>query len=175
MSLKDVIGIVKTSFSADPAIKLERQREILTRLKFIGTVGPGEKIDVRGMKVESNSLFTPLKRLLNGESRDTTHGFISATIERSFEILSVYVHSDKKSDSCTAANIVKDLLAAVSGLKNIQRTYKDDKLFVCNLETIIEGINSRLTELKDTHGKLFVTQAGFFDPPEEQPTNKKSK
>ena len=156
MSLKDVIGIVKTSFSADPSIRLERQREILTRLKFIGTIGPHEKIDVRGLRVESNSFFTPLKRLLSGESRETTHGFLSQTIERSFEILAVYTHSDKKGDLCTAANIVKDLLHATTGLKNIQKTYSDDKLFVCNLETQLEAINARLTELRYSHPGIFL-------------------
>ena len=43
MSIRDVLGLVKTSLSGDPAVKLERQREVLTRLKFIGTVGPGGK------------------------------------------------------------------------------------------------------------------------------------
>ena len=180
MSIRDVLGLVKTSLSGDPAVKLERQREVLTRLKFIGTVGPGEKIDVRSMRVETGGILTPIRRLISGESRDNTHGLITNTVERSFEVLMTYLHSDRKGDICTAANIVKDLLAAGTGLKNIQKTYKDDKLFVCNIETILEHINSRLTELKETHPKIFMPPTSLIDtliaPVEENPaSNKKSK
>jgi hypothetical protein len=130
-------------------MQLERNKETITHLKFIGTFQPAEKIDVRNLQIETNNIFTPIKRMLLGESRNTTLGFLSGTIERSFDIISSYVHSDRTSDRIYCTNIVSDLLKAVNGLKNVQKTYKEDKLFMCQIDTVIESIQGKLTELQE--------------------------
>ena len=133
----------------------ERNRDTITRLKFIGTFQQGEKIDVKNLKIESNNIFTPLKRLIQGESRDYTYSFLNTTIDRSFEIVSSYSHSEKISEKLFCKNILEDMIKAIKGLQNIQKTYKDDKLFYCNIETIIENIHSKLSEIKEKSPELF--------------------
>ena len=150
-----VFNFLRSALNAPSNYRSERQREIITQLKFISTFQSGEKIDVKHLRVELNNYFTPFKRLIYGESRDTTLNFLSSTIERSFEILLSNVHSDKKSDRLFCKNMIRDLTAAIQGLKNIQLTYSDDKLFWCNIETIIDAITTKISEVKDIAPALF--------------------
>ena len=134
----------------------ERQREVITHLKFIGTILPGEKLDTKNLKIESNNFFTPFKRMIFGDSRDSSYNFMCGTIERSFEIIYSYCQSERKSEQLFCINIINDLIKAVLGLKNMQKTYKDDKMFVCNIETLVENIEAKLTELKEKYPVLFT-------------------
>ncbi len=129
----------------------ERNRETLTHLKFIGTFQPGEKINTRSLSIEPNNILTPIMRRIFGEGRDATYQFLVNTIERTFEIIQFQVVSTRMSDKLQAQNTVCDLIKAIHGLKNLQKTYKDDKLFTCNLESLIETIHSRLSELQSQY------------------------
>ena len=126
----------------------ERNRETLTQLKFIGMFQPGEKINTRSMCIEPNNIFTPIIRRIFGEGRETTLQFLSNTIERTFEIIQYQVVSTRMADQLQAQNTVTDLIKAIIGLKNLQKTYKDDKLFYCEIETLIETIHTRLVEFQ---------------------------
>jgi hypothetical protein len=119
-------------FSGDKTT-FDRNKDIITNLKFIGTIQKGEKIDVKNSKIEENNLFTPLRRMLMGESRETTFQFINTTIDRSFEIINSYVFSEKLSEKKFVTNVVLDLYKTIAGLKNIQTTYSDDKNFYCKI------------------------------------------
>jgi hypothetical protein len=129
----------------------DRNKDIIKNLKFISTLEAGEKVDVRNLKIEQNNFFTPLRRMISGESRDTTLKFISNTIDRSFEIINSYVYSEKISEKKFVTNIVIDLYKTIKGLKNIQNTYQDDKAFCCNIEIMIEDIYSKMNEFEDRH------------------------
>jgi hypothetical protein len=144
-----MINAVKVLLSNDRRSQVsERNRETITQLKFIGMFQPGEKVNTRTMSIEPNHIFTPFLRRFFGEGRDTTYAFLCNTIERTFEIIQFQVVSQKVSDQLQAQNTVTDLIKAIVGLKNLQKTYKDDKLFFCNLESLIETIHTRLTELQ---------------------------
>jgi|688.fasta_scaffold371972_2 hypothetical protein len=130
-------------------MQLQQNRDTITNLKWVGTFQAGDKIDSKNLCIESNTLWTPIKRLVMGESRTTTFSFLSSTIDRSFDIISTYVHSDKTSDRIYCSNIVKDLVKAVDGLKAMQKTYKDDTQFRCSIDTVIEGVQGRLIELQE--------------------------
>lgn len=136
----------------------ERNRDTITKLKFISTFQPGQKIDVKNLRVETNTIFTPIKRMLFGESRDTTINFLNSTIERSFEIIQAYCYSDKKSEQIFCSNIILDLDKSIEGLQNLQKTYKDDNLFVCNIDTIIENIKGKLIEIRERFPNLFISE-----------------
>jgi hypothetical protein len=126
----------------------ETPQEILTRLKFVGTIQAGEKLDTRNLRIESNTIITPIKRMVFGEGRETTHSFLHNTIERSFAILHSLAATEKISDKMMCANIIKDMDKAMFGLRNMQTTYKEDKMFVCNIETLIEAIDAKMVEVK---------------------------
>ena len=96
MSFHFMLNTIKFMFSNDKNNNiLEKNREIITRLKFIATFQPGEKINTSMLHIESNSLITSIRRTLNGESRNTTLQFISNTIDRSFEIIHFEIIFDR--------------------------------------------------------------------------------
>jgi len=151
-----MINTLKFIFSSERNnFVIEQNRDVIIRLKFIGTFQPNEKVDVRNLRIENNTMITPIKRMLFGESRDTTYSFLNSTVERSFEIINAYIRSDKISEKIYCKNILSDMVKAIQGLKNIQKTYRDDKLFYCNIETIIENIESKLSEIKEKYPEIF--------------------
>ena len=153
----------------------EKNRENITKLKFIGTFQPGEKVDVRNLRIENTSIITPIKRMFFGESRDTTYSFLNNTIDRTFEIISANCNSERLSEKLLCKNIINDLIKSVAGLKNIQKTYEDDKLFHCNIETIIESIQSKLSELKLKHPDIFKLESFQEDETSKQEIHEHSK
>ncbi len=158
MSFNFMFSTLKLMFNSDKtSANLERNREIITRLKFIATFQPGEKINTNQLIVESNSLFTPLKRKLNGESRQSTLKFITETIERSFEIIQSLLFSEQISEKMICTNILKDMIQVITGLNNIQKTYKEDKIFVCTIDTLIDNIKAKCTEIKIKKPDLFYS------------------
>lgn len=128
----------------------ESAQDILTRLKFIGMLQPGDKID-RNLRIERNTLITPIKRMFYGEGRDATYAFLFNTIERGFAILYSLAAQDKVSDNMVCAHILYDMHKAVTGIQNMQNTYKDDKMFVCNLETLIQTITAKMLEVQQRY------------------------
>jgi hypothetical protein len=133
-------------------------RDTIIKLKFIGTFQSNEKIDVRNLRVEQNTIFTPIKRMFYGESRNTTFDFLNTIIEKSFNIINSFIRTDKLSEKIFCKNILNDLVNSISGLKNIQRTYTDDKLFFCNVQTLIESIQAKLIEIKEQYPEIFYMQ-----------------
>jgi len=131
-------------------IKMDAHNDIITRLKFISKISKGEKLNVKNGTpfVQSNDVLTRLSRtFFHKDNRNNTLNFIRNTIERSFEIISLYKTSDKKSDKSMCDNICKDLNAAIRGINNLKDTYSSDTMFCCEIDTILQKIQSRLTEL----------------------------
>ena len=119
---------------------IDSHKDVIIKLKFIGTFQEGEKIDIKNLQVETNNIFTPIKRLIQGDGRATTYAFLNSVIDRSFEIIYAYSNSEKVGERLMCKNIVEDMYKAIKGLNNIQKTYKDDKHFYC-IETLIDTIN----------------------------------
>lgn len=156
-------------------INIEKNRETITKLKFIGTFQNGEKIDVKNLKIEQNNFFTPIKRMLYGDCRNNTIIFLTSTIERSFEIVQSFCNSDRKSEQIFCSNIIFDLIKATHGLKNIQKTYKEDKMFACNIDILIECIQAKITELKEKYTHLFQFENDILLKLEKEEENKDEK
>ena len=134
---------------------METIHEVITRLKFIGTIEKGEKVSVRNMTIHQSNMFTSLLRMFYKESRETTLDFLTSTINRAFEIIQLCLSSNKQSDKTMAKNICDDLIKSLIGLINIQSTYEDDRLFLCHVATLIQSIDVKLNDLKDSFPELF--------------------
>ena len=133
--------------------------EILSRLKFIGRIQKGEKINVHDLCVRPDTWLTNVIRtIFCTEGRASTLCFIDNIIKLSFELIKQNSLSDKSSDKSFMINIITDLKHAVNGISNLKETYKTDLMFCCKLDTLIQEINSRLNEYSDTnHGKHIPT------------------
>ena len=159
MSLFNLINGIKSMIKTSDNKQLDRQREIVTRLKFISTFQEGDKIDINNLKIEQNNIFTPLKRMILGESRDKTFMFLGNTVERSFEIIQSYINSERTSEKIYCSNIANDLIKSIDGFKNLQKTYKDDKLFICNIDTLLEYIEAKLIEINEKHPDVILIKS----------------
>ena len=128
--------------------KMDSNKEIVSRLKFIGRIQKGEKINTRHMYVQQDGFTTMISRtFLNQDNRANCLSFIQDTISKAFELLSLYERSDRDSDMMICLNIVNDIQNAKVGINNIKDTYMIDIKFTCDLDTLLEFIDARLIGL----------------------------
>lgn len=167
--MADILKFIKqmTSNVSTPSV-MEGKRQIATRLKFIASIAPNEKIDSLNLRIESPSIFTPIKRFLYGDSRNSTLSFFSSTIERTFEVIDAHIHSKNMSDRLFCANIISDLMASVNGLKAFQKTYEDDKLISCEISVLIESIEAKIYAIRSSHPDMFTIKKEFITQMEKQ-------
>ena len=65
------------------------------------------------------------------------------------------INSDKYCDKQLVCQLLHNLGLSMEGLNNLKETYKEDRSFVCNLETLIENIEARIEELKNKYPMYF--------------------
>jgi hypothetical protein len=136
------------SFNTINNTRMDSNKEIVSRLKFIGRIQKGEKINTRHMYVQQDGFTTTIARtFINQDNRANCLSFIQDTISKAFDLLSLYERSDRESDMMICLNIVKDIQSAKIGINNIKETYIIDVKFSCDLDTLIEFIDARLVGL----------------------------
>lgn len=126
---------------------MNNEQEIVSRLKFIGKLKKGEKINTHHMYVQPEGIMTFIRRTFwDHDNRSNALTFIHDSISRGFELLITHNRSDKESDKLLANNLIKDLRDASYGLSNIKVTYLDDTKFCCDIDTILEYITAHLSQ-----------------------------
>jgi hypothetical protein len=119
--------------------------ETISRLKFIGKIKPGEKINLRNMALQSNSFIIQILRtIFQDDNRSKTLLFLQDTIIKSFDLIKFYEEFDNITEKFVFNNIINDLINAKNGLVNLKKTYAEDIKFICDLDVIIQMINLKL-------------------------------
>lgn len=145
----------------DLYINVDSHKDILSKLKFISKIQEGEKINVKHLYVQQDGFLTKLSRTFyNLDNRCNTLNFIENTINRSFEIISLYIISDKLSDRKISYIIVKDLENAKAGILNLMKTYVNDNMFISRMETLLDNINSKIFEI---YSKIPDSELMYFN------------
>lgn len=132
--------------------QMDTNKEIISRLKFISKINKGEKINVRSAYpfIQADDIVTKLSRTFyHKDNRANALVFIRNTVYRSFEILDLCYGSSKDSNKVMCLNIIKDLKSAEQGINNLKDTYLTDTMFCCDLDTIMQEIEVKLTKLKE--------------------------
>lgn len=127
---------------------MERNQELVSRLKFIGKIKKDEKINTRYIYKQPNTYATIFSRMIySQDNRGNTLTFCKDVIYRSFDLLQSFTTPDKE---MLHKQLVKDIQASIEGFNNLKHTYSLDTKFCCDIDTIIEDIESRLgsTRLK---------------------------
>ena len=125
--------------------------DVISKLKFIGKIQKGEKINVRYLCVQPNNWFTSIVRtLFNTDNRANAFNFVESIINRSFEIVNYNRVSFSTVSRQVVQNILLDLKQAVIGISNMKDTYEFDVMYCCKLDTLIQSINSRIGEIEKT-------------------------
>lgn len=116
-------------------------KDTITKLKFIGKIQAGEKINTKHyMAIVNNDWWTSvLRTFYNFESRGNTINFINDTIKNAISLIE-QIKATNDAEQTILSNIYKDLDQAIEGIENLKKTYSTDKIVVASLETLIENI-----------------------------------
>jgi hypothetical protein len=126
---------------------INNNKEIISRLKFIGKIQIGEKISLKDMNLQQDGLVTQIYRTINQDNRFKTLVFIQDTITKTFEIIKCYDKSKKNSDKVMCMNLINDLKKSRNGILNLKETYNTDVKFICDIDTLLEIIEAKLSEI----------------------------
>lgn len=149
---KGAMFLLATFKESDNRINMDTNKEVISRLKFIGRINKEEKINVRHAYpfVQHNDLATMLSRTFYyKDTRANALGFVRNTIDRSFEIVYNYINSTKKSERVLSKRVIDDLHHAKVGIQNLKETYITDTMFCCDIDTLLESIDAKLGEIED--------------------------
>jgi hypothetical protein len=122
------------------------EHEIISRLKFIGKLQQGERINTRHLSVQGATLATAITRsLIYHDNRINTLDFLRETITRAFELLQRFHNETTPEANLRYGLLAKDLQRASEGLINLKMTYETDTKFGCDMDTFLEDIHARLS------------------------------
>ncbi len=128
---------------------MESDKEVISRLKFIGKIQKGEKINVKYMFVQPEGIATRISRtLINQCNRQNTLNFVRNTIKRTFEIIKNYRDSKNESHLHICNHIIYDLKQSQKGIVNIKHTYINDLKVCCDLDTLLQEIEAFISTIE---------------------------
>ena len=108
----------------------ENQQDTITRLKFLGKVNKGEKINVKELTLQSEGYVTALSRSVwCVDNRNNTISFIQNTIQAAFNLIQLLSKNNGISDQELARTIIRDIGLAKIGINNLKTTYSEDTFF----------------------------------------------
>ena len=150
MNTTTAITLANTYLSNNNEYKDSTHDGIISGLKFICRIAKNEKIDTNQLTVQDNSSWlTGVVRTFTIQNRTKTIHYIKNIIDRSFEIVEIYLHSKDEQKVTMGKYILKDISGCQEGLRNLQYTYSSDRMFVCKLDSFIQRIKVNLFAYKD--------------------------
>ena len=129
--------------------KEQSAQDVISRLKFISTIKPGEKIDVASLSVQSDTVLGRLYRtvLARGESRSATLEFVRQTLGEAFELAQSQAAAEDAYARRLGAMVFAAIVAAKTGIAGLSETYKDDRMFVSRVETLVGTLDAKIAEV----------------------------
>jgi hypothetical protein len=95
--------------------------ELIARLKFIGTIQAGDKVNVKLLQLQRDCLYTKISRsFFNIDDRDNTLLFIQSIITKSFELLTSQLEDEMNYlNNIQCTNLINDIVKSVDCIKFI--------------------------------------------------------
>ena len=126
---------------------MDIKNETFSRLKLISKIQIGDKINLnKDISITPDGVITQISRMLYQENRMKTLVFVQDTINKTFEILKCYERSNKKTDIMMCKNLLKDLKSSKIGLSNLKETYSIDVKYQCDIEVVLQLIDTKISE-----------------------------
>jgi hypothetical protein len=160
----------KSSLSSPSSLS---PQDITIILKWLATIEENHKIDISSLQIIPNNIINNFNRTLNNiipftssESRHQTINFINYIISET-KILLSNLYSQYTSnieqigykssyDKQKLKNLIKTISAFCVGISKLKLTYRDDTMFGCVIDTLIEeNINIELLHIKEKNPELF--------------------
>ncbi len=121
----------------------------ISRLKFIASLRPGEKVDVSTLSVQNNSAYERAWRTLfsRGGTRIATRDFVRHTLDSAFDLACTYLERNDKFGQKIGRLLVDAIAGATTGVDSLMKTYAEDRMFVSTIETMTETMKIKISEL----------------------------
>ena len=137
---------------------METQNETISKLKLIGRISNGDKLNVNGLFIQRNNFFTKLSRWLYYiDNRNNTVNFVRTVVYNTFTIINNLSKSNQRYDNLILINVLDDMESAKSGIINLMKTYEDDVKMNCDLLCLIESITVELTKYRSEDEEVDLT------------------
>ena len=126
---------------------METQNETISKLKLIGRISNGDKLNVKGLFIQRDNFFTKISRWLYYiDNRNNTVNFVRTVIYNTFTIINNLSKSNRRYENLILINVLEDMESAKAGIINLMKTYEDDVKMNCDLLCLIESITVELTK-----------------------------
>lgn len=140
---------------------------VITKLKFLSKVKPGEKINVKHLFTRSTNsddwyqnwyhkfLRTITTIISGGESKEETREFVKFIYDEAINLICAYnseLYDEFKKSIIEL--IVENLNSSKDGINALKETYKDDSRFISQIDTIVETMEVRLKSVRPESSKV---------------------
>ena len=126
---------------------MESNSETISKLKLIGKLQNGDKLNTKYVFIQKDGFLTRLSRWLYWvDNRVNTINFVRNTLYSTFTLITTLKKTNRRYDNLILLNIVEDLESAKLGMVNLKNTYADDIKFCCDIETLLESVEVELTK-----------------------------
>lgn len=130
-------------------MNMNNNDDIIPKLKFIGRLNKGDKINVKNLYIQPNNFLNRIDRsLFHIDDRTNTLMFVDTTIRKGFDLFLSHVSNNSPFDAILCNNIMNDLRNAKKGMLNLKETYSNDIMFTCKIDALVEEIDAKLAELE---------------------------
>lgn len=119
--------------------------EVLSHLKFISRIQPGEKINVKHLYIQKDTWQTKVSRsFIYCDSRRNAYNFVVRTIQRAFDIIHLSI---LHKDLVKASLFLQEIKSTLKGIYSLKNTYSNDVRLCCEFETLISDMNKKYNEI----------------------------
>lgn len=117
--------------------------EILTNLRLIASIEPGDKLYASDRLIVKQTYINRFIRSFSGEKKEHTYKYILKTVNDSVSFIETTNRKDKI--MCSYVNeIITELKNAARGIKNLEESYSDKKVFAIDLNNLSKHIEKIL-------------------------------
>lgn len=125
---------------------MEVEKETISKLKFIGRIRKNEKINTQHMYIQPCGIITSISRsIIYQDNRTNALNFVCKTIQDSFYLLNKYYENGY---IIPYNRLLDDLSNAKNGLESLKETYITDRKFCCDMDTLIQSIETKLVDIE---------------------------
>jgi hypothetical protein len=124
-------------------------QDVISRLKFVATLQPGERIDVSSLTVLPDTILGRMYRaaFARGESRTVTLEFVRQTLTEAFDMVERFGHGPETLNSRIGDMIVRALSASKAGIASLAETYSEDRMFVSRIGTLLATLDAKIIDI----------------------------
>lgn len=124
--------------------------DLISNLIFISKIQVNEVLDVESMTLMKVGWMTTFYRTFyTNENRYKTLNFLKDIVNEAENISSTYIQNSDIYTRKIGYTILESLDKSKNGIINICKTYETDRMFVSKVETLLNRIDTNISQIKE--------------------------